>query len=410
MGTITDKLNKLAETKSAIKTAIVNKGVAVSDSDTFASYASKIASISGAEDTYGFSDIGFSAVPDRITNGIAMAKKIYDKVDLTASTWNSAFRNVPSDIYDSYDGFRYYTGTYFPFLEVPDDSELAKGKSEFPDMKSTNIEIFNMKCKNLTISSQPFNNSDYLTEFRLDGNLKFSDGQYASTFNGQKLSKFEVTGTFDISGAELNHFFEGARCDINTTFIGVPSKAEYVFSNMGEERIYYPNIPSMDLTGLTSAEYYTSYCYLCRVGEVKTNTLTSINNFFFSSTIYRIDCIYADSVTDSINFTLPVNCYYMLIKNIGMQESCTIINLSSNGRSWGSSDPPYISDKCVDKQKILDAIVGARQSLVDTFITYSYDRATAGYSTCTVTLHADTKALLTQDEIAQITAKGYTLA
>ena len=47
MGTITDKLNKLAETKSAIKTAIVNKGVAVSDSDTFASYASKIASISG---------------------------------------------------------------------------------------------------------------------------------------------------------------------------------------------------------------------------------------------------------------------------------------------------------------------------------------------------------------------------
>lgn len=51
MGTITDKLNKLAETKSAIKTAIVNKGVAVSDSDTFASYANKIASISGGGST-----------------------------------------------------------------------------------------------------------------------------------------------------------------------------------------------------------------------------------------------------------------------------------------------------------------------------------------------------------------------
>ena len=51
MGTITDKLNKLAETKSAIKTAIVNKGVAVSDSDTFASYASKIDSISGGGST-----------------------------------------------------------------------------------------------------------------------------------------------------------------------------------------------------------------------------------------------------------------------------------------------------------------------------------------------------------------------
>ena len=409
MGTITDKLNKLAETKSAIKTAIVNKGVAVSDSDTFASYADKINTISGAEDTYGFSDIGFSTVPDRITDGIAKAKKIYDNVDLTASTWKNAFRHLPYDVYDSYDGFRYYTGAYFPFLEVPDDSELAKGESVFPNMRSTNIEIFNMKCKNLTISSQPFNDSYYLTEFRLDGNLKFSDGTYACTFNGHKLLKFEVTGTFDISGAELDNFFNGARCDINTTFVGVPSKISYTFNNMGEDRMYYPNIPSMDLTGLTSADSYISYCYLCRVGEIKTNTLTSINDLFFSSNIYRIDCIYADSVTNSINFTLPV-CYYMLIKNIGMQESCTIINLSSNGSYWGSSDQPYISYNCVDKQKILNAIVGARQSLIDTLITYSYDRATAGYSTCTVTLHSNTKALLTEDEIAQITAKGYTIA
>ena len=52
----------------------------------------------------------------------------------------------------------------------------------------------------------------------------------------------------------------------------------------------------------------------------------------------------------------------------------------------------------------------ARQSLVDTLITYSFDRATAGYSTCTVTLSTTTKALLTQDEIAQITAKGFTIA
>ena len=51
MGTITDKLNKLAETKSAIKTAIVNKGVSISDTDTFASYANKIASIEGGGST-----------------------------------------------------------------------------------------------------------------------------------------------------------------------------------------------------------------------------------------------------------------------------------------------------------------------------------------------------------------------
>lgn len=42
-----DKLNKLIETKANIKEAIKAKGVTVNDSDTFASYPSKIASISG---------------------------------------------------------------------------------------------------------------------------------------------------------------------------------------------------------------------------------------------------------------------------------------------------------------------------------------------------------------------------
>jgi hypothetical protein len=57
----------------------------------------------------------------------------------------------------------------------------------------------------------------------------------------------------------------------------------------------------------------------------------------------------------------------------------------------------------------------ARQSLVDSLLTYSYDRVndpdnlgTAG-TTCTITLSANSYAQLTASEIEQITAKGYTL-
>lgn len=57
----------------------------------------------------------------------------------------------------------------------------------------------------------------------------------------------------------------------------------------------------------------------------------------------------------------------------------------------------------------------ARQSLVDSLLTYSYDRVndpdnlgTAG-TTCTITLSADSYAQLTASEIEAITAKGYTL-
>lgn len=50
MGTVADKLNKVLSTKTDIKSAIIEKGVAVSDSDTFASYGDKIRSIkSGSE-------------------------------------------------------------------------------------------------------------------------------------------------------------------------------------------------------------------------------------------------------------------------------------------------------------------------------------------------------------------------
>ena len=46
MGTITEKMSYLKETKQAIRTAIEEKGVSIADTDTFRSYASKIGTIS----------------------------------------------------------------------------------------------------------------------------------------------------------------------------------------------------------------------------------------------------------------------------------------------------------------------------------------------------------------------------
>ena len=47
MGTIAEKLTYLNNTKTAIKNAVIAKGVSVSDTDTFRSYADKIGQISG---------------------------------------------------------------------------------------------------------------------------------------------------------------------------------------------------------------------------------------------------------------------------------------------------------------------------------------------------------------------------
>ena len=51
MGTVADKLNKLLDTKTAIKNALIAKGQTVKDTDTFASYAGKIQAIRQGVDT-----------------------------------------------------------------------------------------------------------------------------------------------------------------------------------------------------------------------------------------------------------------------------------------------------------------------------------------------------------------------
>lgn len=106
---------------------------------------------------------------------------------------------------------------------------------------------------------------------------------------------------------------------------------------------------------------------------------------------------------------------YFLLTNLGKNRANTIFNMTRT-TNWGvatASQPD------------------ARQSVIDTLITYSFDRAQANedakqaaidagtydeetwtdpYGVITISLAANTKALLTEEEIEQITAKGYTIA
>ena len=49
-------------------------------------------------------------------------------------------------------------------------------------------------------------------------------------------------------------------------------------------------------------------------------------------------------------------------------------------------------------------------TVVTSLVTNSYDRATAGLKTMTLKLSTNTKAALTDEQKAAITAKGYTIA
>lgn len=138
------------------------------------------------------------------------------------------------------------------------------------------------------------------------------------------------------------------------------------------------------------------FIYMCplieEIHELDTRKVTSFQNSFTGCTSLRIiPHLDFDSIT---NMTTPFSdctkLVFMSIHNVG-KSSLESYNFSG-ATNWGVGSKEN------------------RQSLVDSLLTYSYDRAANGLPTATIKLSSTTKGLLTEEEIAQITAKGYTIA
>ena len=185
-------------------------------------------------------------------------------------------------------------------------------------------------------------------------------------------------------------------------------------------------VPLFDISKLTSIEYLFNGCSgLTSVPSFDTRNIKSMYNtfryckslttipYFDTSNVNSFDGIFydCDSLTtiEGISFksftASTMSNYYLcgfgnssirkaVFKDIGYQSTAVQFNAS------------YITNWGVNTDEIPDA----RQSLIDSLITYSFDRASAGYPTCTINLSSTTKSLLTSDEIAQIEAKGFTIA
>ena len=169
------------------------------------------------------------------------------------------------------------------------------------------------------------------------------------------------------------------------------------------------SLESASLPNTSSGTNFNKMFYNCSsltsIPQLDTSNGTDLSSMFYGcKNLNKITGISLKSLNTTIShsylteYDIMSNLRYVLLKDFGTGSNCTSAGFGY-WRVWGIED------------ETVELSAGARQSLVDTLITYSYDRATAGYSTCTINLYADTtKALLTQDEIAQITAKGYTIA
>ena len=198
---------------------------------------------------------------------------------------------------------------------------------------------------------------------------------WGSIFNG--CTKLQVVPDLNVSSPTGSYQFSGCTNLLEVGDIGSESgtiSVYYMFQNCTHLR----RVGSIHakISGSTGRMFYV------------TSALTHIEsiNFSLQTTVY--------TNTGNQTFTSTSNLRYVVLKYLGTPSNCTALNLSLI-TNWGVATT---------------AEPDARQSLIDTLITYSFDRVTAGYSACTVTLSANTKSLLTDEEIEQITAKGYTIA
>ena len=155
-------------------------------------------------------------------------------------------------------------------------------------------------------------------------------------------------------------------------------------------------IPLLNTSNVTNMSGMFGSCTkLVTIPLIDTSNVTNMESMFYNcSSLTTIPQLDVSKVTNVGGiFTYCENLAYLKLINLGASQQVTIIPLS-------------FSNSLGDDTKV----AGSRQALIDTLITYSFDRATAGYSVCKVLLSSTTKALLTEDEIAQITAKGFTIA
>ena len=167
-------------------------------------------------------------------------------------------------------------------------------------------------------------------------------------------------------------------------------KIQISSSNVSDIIIQYPN--NVDV--LSCKELFKN-SIITEAPLFDTSKVTDMSNMFYNcynlTTISKLDMSSVTNFDSMFDYCSKLSTINIL--NLGKQQSVYSNNtLEASSTIWGQG-----SDE-------------ALQSLKDSLITNSFDRKTAGYSTMTIYLSTATKALLTDAEKAQITAKGYTIA
>ena len=387
MATIAENLTLLESTKANIKQAIVNKGVSVSDTDAFASYADKIGQISGGSSAAAldFGSINYAYAPTDLKSGLDASVAYLNNWTGNHFKKDNNLMFLPKfEIVDSKPVFLDYVGNTFPKLLIFPDIDFKhkdiSGYQLFDNSKAISIHLKNINFTNSLDSL--FWNCPNLVDLTCSGLTIDSNVTDASNCFRECTYLTAVPDLFN--GAQTNltdlHYmfyqcYGMTTIDLSSWKFGQVTNMKNMFRSCSNTITI--DITGIDTSKMTSTSNMSFICYGC-------NNLIRIRG--------AIDLI-------GMNPTALPSLGYgtnrlttITYKNLGSNSTISSINLySDNYTKWGLGDEE------------------SKQSFIDSVLTYSYDRAANGLPTLELQMSAEQKALLTEEQITAIQAKGYTI-
>ena len=300
MSTIQENLDRIKKAKSAIKNAIIQKGVEVTDTERIETYADKILQIKSG---------GGTEIPEFDPNG-PLTIYCFDDWEDAYVKFDNKYQE--STIQYSTDGSTWKTYT---------DETIKLKKGQYVQFKGV-----------ITKYAGYSNNSTFILKyglFNLYGNLTSLDN-YISTFNGGNKYNhmFENTNVYDCSklntgiktinsGNALSYMFYNCKYLVKLPELSATTLADRCYSNMFSNCTSLTTIPSDLLPATTLAERCYSYMFY---GCTGLTTLPS--NLLPATTLADMcylgmfqGCTRLTTLPNLPATTLAVNCYKVMFNN-----------------------------------------------------------------------------------------------
>ena len=346
-----------------------------------------------------FTQIGYTRTPQEMVDDFNYSKNIYDSWD---SSITSRYRAFYGDI----------KLVYFPFVDtsnVTSMSNMFNGCTRLYSVPSLNtskvttmnwmfydcqslssLDVSNWDTSKVTDMSYTFHRCSGLTSLDVSKWDTSNVTNMKNMFqNCSKLTSLDVTNFNTSNVTNMEAMFSDCS---GLTSIDVSNFNTSKVTNMGNMFYRCSGLISLDVSNWDTSKVSTWHSSIYGMFDDCPN-LRKVDGF--------LDYRAATTNGGGANWTFE-KCSALRkfeVHNLGS------INKQSNFYFMGSSNGMALWGENTDD------IPDARESMINSLITYSFDRAAAGYTTtCTITMHSNAKARLTEEEIAQITSKGYTIA